>query len=74
MASDPERLRRFEREARATSAISHPNVIVVYDVGSTNGRAYVVLTNLRAVREDESTVGWTIEAGPLPGWEEVPTW
>ncbi len=42
VASDPERLRRFEREARATSAINHPNVIVVYDVGTADGPAYVV--------------------------------
>ncbi len=42
VASDPERLRRFEREARATSAVNHPNVVVVHDVGSTDGRAYVV--------------------------------
>jgi WD40 repeat protein len=32
------------------------------------------LTNLRAVRDPESTTGWAIEAGPFPGWEEVPTW
>jgi WD40 repeat protein len=32
------------------------------------------LTNLRAVRDAESETGWTIEAGPFPGWETVPTW
>jgi WD40 repeat protein len=32
------------------------------------------LTNLRAVRDDESTTGWTIEVGPFPGWATVPTW
>jgi WD40 repeat protein len=32
------------------------------------------LTNLRAVRDAESSTGWTIELGPFPGWEEVPTW
>ena len=32
------------------------------------------LTNLRAVRDEESTTGWTIEVGPFPGWEMVPTW
>jgi hypothetical protein len=32
------------------------------------------LTNLRAVPSAESPTGWTIEADPFPGWEEVPTW
>ena len=32
------------------------------------------LTNLRAVRDPESSTGWSIEVGPFPGWEEVPEW
>ena len=32
------------------------------------------LTNLRAVRDEESSTGWKIEIGPFPGWETVPTW
>jgi DNA-binding winged helix-turn-helix (wHTH) protein/WD40 repeat protein len=32
------------------------------------------LTNLRAVRNDESSTGWKIEIGAFPGWETVPTW
>jgi len=32
------------------------------------------LTNLRAVRDDESSTGWKIEVGPFPGWAEVPSW
>jgi WD40 repeat protein len=32
------------------------------------------LTNLRAVRDPSSSTGWTIEAGPFPGWKHVPTW
>jgi WD40 repeat protein len=31
-------------------------------------------TNLRAVRDAESTVGWSIELGPFPGWRDVPIW
>jgi WD40 repeat protein len=32
------------------------------------------LTNLRAVRDEQSSTGWTIEVGPFPGWKTVPEW
>ena len=32
------------------------------------------LTNLRAVRDAKAPAGWKIEAGPFPGWKDVPTW
>jgi WD40 repeat protein len=32
------------------------------------------LTNLRAVRDPDSSTGWSLEIGPFPGWETVPTW
>ena len=41
-ASDPDRLRRFEQEARAVAAISHPNILALYDVGSHEGSPYLV--------------------------------
>jgi hypothetical protein len=31
-------------------------------------------TNLRAVRDEASSAGWTLEVGPFPGWDDVPTW
>ena len=32
------------------------------------------LTNLRAIEDPDSDTGWSIEIGPFPGWEEVPSW
>ncbi len=32
------------------------------------------LTNLRVVRDPTSSTGWTLDVGPFPGWEDVPTW
>ena len=40
-AADADRLRRFEQEARAAAALNHPNILVVYDVGTTDGVPYV---------------------------------
>ncbi len=41
-AEDPERLRRFEIEARAAAAISHPNILAIFDVGRSDGTSYLV--------------------------------
>jgi serine/threonine protein kinase/dipeptidyl aminopeptidase/acylaminoacyl peptidase len=41
-SSEPERLRRFEQEARAAGALNHPNVLAVYDVGTHGGVPYIV--------------------------------
>ena len=41
-SKDPDRLRRFEQEARAAGILSHPNITSVYDVGTHDGAPYVV--------------------------------
>ncbi len=43
----PDALARFEREARAVGALSHPNVVAVFDVGSDDGVSYVVMELLQ---------------------------
>jgi len=42
LANDAERLRRFEQEARATSALNHPHILTVFDINSHEGSPYIV--------------------------------
>ncbi len=42
VSADPDRLRRFEQEARAASALNHPNILTVFDTGAQDGVAYLV--------------------------------
>src|SRR6266446_2267072 len=42
VSTDADRLQRFEQEARATSALNHPNILTVYDIGTHEGSPYIV--------------------------------
>src|SRR5947207_14201976 len=42
LATDSDRLRRFEQEARAAAALNHPNIVAVCDVGMHEGSPYIV--------------------------------
>jgi serine/threonine protein kinase len=57
---DPERLRRFEQEARATSALNHPNILTIFEIGEADGRHYIATEFIEG-----ATVGQRIAVGPV---------
>ena len=56
-ASDPDRVRRFEQEARAAAALSHPNILAVHDIGLHEAAPYIVAELLAGVTLRERMSG-----------------
>jgi eukaryotic-like serine/threonine-protein kinase len=60
VAADPDTLARFEREAKAVAALSHPNILSIFDFGNQDGIAYAVMELLEG-----ETLRGKLDAGPI---------
>ncbi len=61
VASDPSRLKRFEKEARSASALNHPNIVTIYDIGSADSVSWIAMEKV-----DGKTLREVLFSGPLP--------
>ena len=67
LAQDRQMLERFRREARAASALSHPNICTIHDIAEENHQTYIVMEMLEGMTLKERTTEGSLDLGTLLG-------
>jgi eukaryotic-like serine/threonine-protein kinase len=67
VSRDPQALARFQREAQAASALNHPNICMIFDVGEQDGKAFIAMEHLDGMTLKHRIAGESVDTDVLLG-------